>query len=178
MNCLQWEERVALYAGGDLAGAEAQAVQLHVAECPGCQVLLSGLRESLAMMQEAHGEAVDAAHFAAVRARVMAEVEGRQGSRWWRLAWMPALVAAAAVAFAILWPRPELRMAVPMPSAPTSPAIAKVKLPVARPMPVRVSPPVVANVRLQQEPAQPVVVKILTNDPDVVIYWITGTKGE
>jgi hypothetical protein len=176
MSCLQWEERVALYAGGDLAPAEAQAVQHHVAECPGCQVLLSGLRESMAVVQDAHSIPVDGAHFAAVRARVMAEIEGRSAWRW-RFAWLYAMAAAAVVALGILWPRPESRMAVPMPSAPAAPVVAKVKLPVVRH--VRVAPrTVVAKVQLPTETAEPMVVKILTNDPDVVIYWITGTKGE
>ena len=71
MSCVDWEERIALYAGGDLAAAEAQAVERHVAECGGCQLLLSGLRESLGLLREAHGEPVEAAHFAAVRARVI-----------------------------------------------------------------------------------------------------------
>jgi anti-sigma factor RsiW len=90
MNCVDWEERIALYAGGDLAPAEAQAVERHVAECAGCQMLLSGLRQSLALVREVHSEPVEAAHFAAVRARVLAELERvRQGaggspggSRW------------------------------------------------------------------------------------------------
>lgn len=176
MSCLQWEERVALYAGGDLAAAEAHAVQHHVAECPGCQVLLSGLRESLELVQEAHSEAVNPAHFAAVRARVLAEIDGQTGRRW-RFAWIPALAAAAAVVLGIVWPRPELRMAMPIPTVPGAPVIAKVKLPAVRHF--RLAPPkVVAKADLPQEAAEPMVVKILTNDPDVVIYWITGTKGE
>jgi hypothetical protein len=28
------------------------------------------------------------------------------------------------------------------------------------------------------ESAEPLVVKLYTNDPNVVIYWITGSKGE
>ena len=176
MSCLQWEERVALYAGGDLAPVEAQGVECHLSECAGCQVLLSELRESLALVQEAHSEPLAEAHFAAVRARVMAEVEGRRVSRW-RLVWAPAMAAAAAVLLGILWPRPELRMAVPIPPAPSAPVVAKVKLEPPRivPAPART---VVAKAQLAPEAAEQMVVKILTNDPDVVIYWITGTKGE
>ncbi|HUB80179.1 MAG TPA: zf-HC2 domain-containing protein [Bryobacteraceae bacterium] len=170
MNCVEWEERIALYAGGDLARAEAQPVERHVAKCAGCQVLLSGLRESLALVREAHGEPIEAAHFAAVRARVLAGLE-RAPARRWRYAWAGAL--AAAVLLVGLWPRPELHMAVPIPKAPAAPAIARTVPPphpraLAKPRPPE---PV-------QQASAPMVVKLLTDDPDVVIYWITGTKGE
>lgn len=177
MSCRDWEERIALYVGGDLAPAEAQAVERHVAECAGCQLLLSGLRESLALVREAHGEPVEAAHFAAVRARVLSELE-RGAARRWRFAWMYAM-AAAVVVLLIGWPRPEQHMVVPMPQAPAAPTVAKVQTPVVKTVRRRSRPRVaVARKEEPQEPAEPMVVKLLTNDPDVVIYWITGTKGE
>ena len=166
MNCVEWEERIALYAGGDLAAADARAVERHVAECAACQVLLSGLRESLALVRDAHREPVEAAHFAAVRARVLAELE-RAPARRWRWAWLPAPAAAAAMILAIvMWPRPELRLALPVPSTPAAPAVAKVVLP---PTP----PP-----RRAAQPTETVVMQIETNNPDVVIYWIAESKGE
>jgi hypothetical protein len=38
----------------------------------------------------------------------------------------------------------------------------------------------VKTVETVTAPAEPLVVKLITDDPDVVIYWITGseTKGE
>lgn len=168
MNCGDWEERIALYAGGDLAGAEARAVERHVAECAGCQLLLSGLRESLGVLREAHGEPLEAAHFAAVRARVLGELECGRAGRW-RQAWVCAMAAAAAVLLIAVWPR----MAVPMPPAPAAPAVARFE-PAART--VRPRPRKVAV--QEEEPAEPMVVKLLTNDPNVVIYWITSSKGE
>jgi anti-sigma factor RsiW len=172
MNCFDWEERIALYAGGDLAPAEVQAVERHVAECAGCRLLLSGLRESLSLVREAHIEGVDAAHFAAVRARVLAELE-RGPARRWRFGWVYALAAAAVVILVAMWPRPEQRMVVAMPPAPAAPAVARAVLP-----PRHYRRPVVKPVARPEEPAEPMVVKLLTNDPNVVIYWITGTKGE
>ena len=189
MNCVDWEERIALYAGGDLAPETAETVERHVAECAGCQVLLSGLRESLALAREVHAEAVEAAHFAAVRARVLAELE-RAPARRWRFAWGFAMAAAAAVLLLVLWPRPE----------PKTVTQARVPAPVVdqsgADSPVRGGPPgpparVSRTVRPRRKagpggpertrgsaPPEPMVVKLLTNDPDVVIYWITGTKGE
>ena len=171
MNCVEWEERIGLYAGDDVSPAEAGEVERHVAECGGCQLFLSGLRESLSLVREAHSEPIESAHFAAVRARVLAEIEGGR-ARGWRFGWMVAMAAAAAAVVVMLaiWPRPEQHLAMPMPSPPAAPVVARVELP--RPRRVMVKP--VA----QPEPTESMVVKLLTNDPDVVIYWITGTKGE
>lgn len=171
MNCVDWEERIALYAGGDLAPAEAVEVERHVADCAGCQVLLSGLRESLALVRDVHGEPIEEAHFAAVRARVLSEL-GQAPARRWRLAWIPALAALAAVVLAItLWPRPEQRIALSMPAAPSAPAVAKVAL---APVPAAPVHPTV----LEPQASASIVVKLETNNPDVVIYWIAETKGE
>ena len=68
MNCADWEARVALHAGGDLTGAKAAEVEQHLGECSACQLLWSGVRESLAELQAAHEELPAAAHFTAVRA--------------------------------------------------------------------------------------------------------------
>jgi len=174
MNCGEWEERIALYAGGDLAPAEAQAVERHAAECAGCRRLLSGLRENLEWMRETHAETVEAAHFAAVRARVLAELERGRKLRW-RYAWLGAIAAASIAALALflaVWPGPEgtpaMRLALPMPPAPAAPAVVKVaRAPVA--------PARVAHTARQ---AETILVKLETDDPDVVIYWIAESKGE
>ena len=171
MNCFEWEERIALYAGGDLPTAEAAAVERHVAECADCQSLLSGLRASMSLVQEAHGEPIESAHFAAVRARVLAELERAPAHRW-RFAWMYAVAAAAAVVLLLaVWPRPELRLALPMPSAPAAPSMAKVRVtaPVIR---------VIPRKRPQAAPTESVMVKLETDNPDVVIYWIAESRGE
>lgn len=157
MNCSDWEERIALYAGGDVS----DGVEAHLAECASCQLLLSGLRSSLELLREAHNEPVEAAHFAAVRARVLAELE-RGPARRWRFGWVYAMAAAAVVLLIVLWPRPELRLALPMPHAPAAPLVAKVPLPYHQ----------------AAQPSETVVLKIETDNPDVVIYWIAETKGE
>jgi hypothetical protein len=172
MNCGQWEERVALYAGGDLASEDARAVESHLAECAGCQILLSGLPESLGLLREAHAEPVDAAHLAAVRARVLAELE-RGRNRWWRLAWVGAAAVLAVLLFWAVRPAaPPVSRIAKLPPAP-SPVIATAPRPrearsrqLAKPRERKLPPP------------ETVLVKLESNDPDVVIYWITETKGE
>ena len=175
MNCAEWEERIALHAGGELTDG---SVERHLAECPGCQVFASGMRQTVAALRADERE-IGEAHYAAVRARVMAEV-GRARRRWiW--VWAAAAVCTAVVAGVGI----ERRMRVE-------------ELPmVARAAPV--APPVVARVRAPESPAvravkraamrheerqknlaapEEVLVKIETDDPDVVLYWITETKGE
>jgi hypothetical protein len=176
VNCREWEERIA----GD---PEDAAVVGHVAECPGCQVFASGLRQTLAELRMAHDEEIAPAHYSAVRARVLAEL--RPGRRWgW--SWAAAVGVAAACAGVVavgLWMRvAEL------------PAVA-IRVPgvveVARPLPdgrgsvggqvarwtgrgKRGRVAAAKGIGKREE----IVMKIETEDRDVVIYWIAETKGD
>jgi hypothetical protein len=169
MNCVEWETRVALHAGGDLRGAEAVEVERHLGECSGCQVFWSGLRESLAVLQAAHAEVPAPAHFTAVRSRVMAELEGR--ARPWRwLAWIAAGAAVAVLLLVALWPArvvPEApRLLASVPPAPQAakvvPAVTKV-----------VRHPRLSVAHVAHNPRRaPLTIKFQTADPNIVIYWI------
>jgi hypothetical protein len=195
MNCSDWEERIALYAGGDLPPAQAHAVERHILECAGCQLLLSGLRQSLGMLREAHAEPVEAAHFAAVRARVLSEL-ARGYRPWWRQAWVYATVLAAMAMLVAVWPKPQkksmaqartgvetsdggadplVRRRRPGRSARVTPVAAGLGRPVARRAAPRGSAPPKPE---SAKPAEQLVVKLLTDDPDVIIYWITDSKGD
>jgi hypothetical protein len=176
MSCDQWEERVALYAGSDLAPVDAQAVERHVAGCVDCRAFLDGVRASLATVRKEHAEPVADAHFAAVRARVLGELQRRPAPRW-RFAWVCALAGAFALLLLAWWPAPEERLVITTPNAPAAPAVAPVgaKRALRRPRKVEAK---AAKPLVRPEPAEPLVVKLLTDDPNVVIYWITGTKGE
>jgi Putative zinc-finger len=164
MNCVEWETRVALHAGGDIAGAEAVEVERHLGECSACQVLWSGVRESLAVLQAAHAEVPAAAHFTAVRARVMAELE-RSARPWRRLAWISGVGAVAALLLlAELWPARVVPEAPRMlASIPPGPEVVKA--------PVAVRPP--ARRAVAHAPRRaPLTIKLQTADPNIVIYWI------
>ena len=163
MNCADWETRVALHAGGDLTGAKAVEVEQHLGECSACQLLWSGVRESLAELQAAHGELPAAAHFTAVRGRVMAELE-RRARPWRRLARICGVAAVAALLLVL-----ALRPGRGVPEAPRllariPPAPAFVKA-VPEVRPVR---QVVARVPRRT----PLTIKLQTTDPNIVIYWI------
>ena len=178
MNCGQWEDKIALYVGGDLAPADAAAVERHLRDCPGCQLFASGLKESLAWLQEMDREPIAPAHFAAVRARVLGELNGVR-QPWWRQGWAYGVAAGVVVLALILVPHPkptvakkpavsELKMPPVVPTAP-APAIAKVHHNRRR----KIRPPA-----MPAEPGPPLVVKLVTDDPDIVIYWITDKSGE
>jgi anti-sigma factor RsiW len=181
MNSSDWEERVALHAGGDLPPAEAAEVERHLRECAACQVFASGLKQSLALLKEAHHEPLAPAHFSAVRARVVAELEQerRRGALWARrLAWSFGLAAAVAALLVMLALRPgrtpERRAPVVAANHPPV-VVARVS---AAPPPARhrvawrVARPIVPDT-----PApEPLIVKLQTDDPNVVIYWIADRK--
>jgi len=118
------------------------------------------------LVRAAHDEPLDAAHYTAVRARVMAEIE-RTRSPWRRLAWISGVGAiAAALLFAIAFyragsipPLPRLS-AIVIPPAPAAPVMRSCAVQVARARPV---------VRPHREP---LTIKLQTSDPNIVIYWI------
>ncbi len=181
MNCSDWEERVALHAGGDLPPAEAAEVERHLGECAACQVLASGLKQSLALLREAHDEPLAPAHFSAVRARVMAELEQkrRRGALWARRrAWGYGLAAAVAALLVMLALRPvrapERRA--PVVAANHPPAVV-VREPVVPPPPHRRVARRVVRPKVPDTPdSEPLIVKLQTDDPNVVIYWIADRK--
>ena len=183
MNCRDWEERIALYAGGDATPAEAVEAERHVAGCAGCQVLLSGLRESLRLLRAEHQEPVEEAHFAAVRARVLAQIESAP-ARWWKV-WAYVLAAAVLAAMLLVAVRPGAR---PVPATPKMALVTPqpVQMPVAplvSEAPDKAVVPALPRPRLrpvvqQQEPAETLTVKLVTDNPDVVIYWIAEKKGD
>lgn len=171
MNCSRWERQLALLVEGDLGGRETREVEAHLAVCSGCREFAKELRESQAALRELGGEEVDGVALAAVRQRVLAEVESRKpvwvfGLRWWQA--VPVGLAAAVMAV-MLWPQvpkvePPPAVAIWAPSAPDVFHSA--------PPPARRVPEIKAAVA-----AEPLLVKFFTDDPDVVIYWIIDQNG-
>ncbi len=255
MNCREWEQAIALDAGGDLpehggAGGSTAKAQLeqHLAGCAGCREALEEQRCTLGFLRRAHGDPIAPAHYAAVRARVLAELssERRQGwwgrfssrcglwpignrpqvgnlphTAWW--SWALGLAGAAGVAlFVMLFPAkvksPESVGPAFAPGGASGNALSRgvpdaqaalAAAPSRRhkgprpegPRPgraVRTSGPMAPYSTAERVPlqdgdrdstaangeaavaaaAQPLVIKLLTEDPDVVIYWIAESKGE
>ena len=126
------------------------------------------------LLKEAHREPLDAAHYEAVRARVLAEISARKRPRW-----LPAMLLAAATLLILFFPKPArtpvgsgVQPAAAVPGGvgvtPEQPKLASVKprRPKGRRQPKRAGP------------TEPILVKLLTDDPNIVIYWIADAKGD
>ena len=149
--------------------------------------------ESLELLREAHRKPVDEAHFAAVRARVLAEiVSERRGARrvwWFAFAGVVAVVLVAGLSVKGPGPSKVVRGRVTPSAAKAISAIANTAKPVDRQIAAsprhagrkpggRAETPAPQRAIVGPRISQPLVVKMVTDDPDVVIYWITEGTGE
>jgi anti-sigma factor RsiW len=188
MNCRDWEERLALYLGGDLPPREAKEVERHLRDCPGCQLFSSGLKEAQELLQELHREPIAPAHLAAVRARVLSELVGQtivsRGLSAFRR-WILGFAAVAAMLLVALLVFRPVRSPLPGTSAdlpPLGPQSAPAVLPprqVSNQAPTATRQPVrkIPN-RSNPKPGEQVLIRVISDNPDVVIYWIADTRGD
>lgn len=128
----------------------------------------------------------------AVRARVLAEVSKPKRGRWWLWGLAPAAAAAIAVVMVGLGVGPWGGSPVePPPLVARAPGAPKLEAPLleapqtakaapaARAVdlkPVAAKPETVQNGRAKPEETE--FVKLITDDPDVVILWAMDSKGE
>jgi len=175
MNCQAFEPLIALYVEGDLPAGETPLVEGHVAICSDCRELLQDLRASQAVVKELGGEAVDGALLTAVRAGVMAAIGNRR-----RLLWPWVAAATAALALLALFLAPSRRPAPEPPRVATAQAPPRVEAAVSQaPAPAR-RPRLRRRAAAVKAPApqQQLVVKMLTDDPDIVIIWLVDQTGD
>jgi hypothetical protein len=153
--------------------------------------------EWLDLLREAHREPIAPAHYAAVRARVLAEL-GRERRPAWRV-WACGVAAAVVVAAVMLFPKaPAGRGAPtpfvgPVPTASVGPSAFRAEVATRPPELPGVAfrpeaPParrrhVLAQARQPGRPGgpphlEPVTIKLLTDDPNVIIYWFGNGEGE
>ena len=197
MTCLDLEKLIALEIEGDLPQPKAAKLQGHLRACRDCREFKGELLASQALLKSLAQEAVDEAVFEEVRERVREGIAAdAKPPRLlaWRFALGAALVTAAIVAAVTLWrPRPPLHVAkasqpparerleagVPQrgqearATAGETPAArhprfqtAKAKL-----VPRQRKPPASA-LAARRRPLEPLTVKLYTDDPEVVIYWV------
>jgi len=145
---------------------------VHVGECEDCQALAREIQANAEALAALRGEELVARPF----------VHPRQ-----RRPWIWGLAAAATLVFGIGLPRMFRTEVVVVPNV--IPQVQEVSLEPPAPAPeipkraqavlrakARPRPAVALPV---EEPAQPLMVKMLTSDPDVVIYWlIDPVEGE
>lgn len=143
--------------------------------------------EAMDLLREAHREAIPEAHFAAVRARVLSQIAAERVVSPRRVWWYGFAVAAAAAVLLTFWPKQPVPVHV---VSETHPLIVKPLVTargsvlsndretVAAPVRPRThQKPPVTGVIGPPNPT-PLVVKMLTDDPNVVIYWISVGTGE
>jgi anti-sigma factor RsiW len=179
VNCEQARELAALAASGDVTPAEERALACHMAGCGECraeaqefEVLCGHLA---AMREESAPEHV----YAAVRARVLGEIGERHRSGW--LAAWPAfaVVVACTVILAVVL-HPEARVTnhqVHQPEAVVAETAAPEEATAIAASPALRRVRRAVKLAKSQEPVEPLVVHMFTDDPDVVIYWIADGRG-
>lgn len=174
MNCRNWEERIALYIEGDLPAGQATEAERHLAECAECREFAATLKGDLSILRAAHSEPIEAARFAAVRARVLDRIQRQRRPAWW-LPWVAVPLAAAAMLFVTFRPRPvePLPVALSLPPAPQIQPVEPAAEPTAPPAPPR-RPRRIRPKLNPRRPPEPLMVKLVTDDPNVVIYWIAN----
>jgi len=162
MNCSDWQIRIAADDVDDAAVAE------HVSVCPECRDFARELDQNTAALRSI---VVDGTAFAALRSRVMAAVQPRRRFGW---VWAGASALAIAASVALVWWTAPL----PTPRIPRSPARA-------RPLvgPTEVALPRQVAFHKRRPAKRPVrqqltAIKLLTDDPNVVIIWLVDDKKE
>jgi len=194
MACREFEHLIALDVEGDLSPADRRRVDLHLRACPDCWDLAEDLKESQAIFKSIRRNTPDQTMLLNVRARVLAEA-GAERLSWFERIFLggfrqKATLAAMAVFVIVLgsvWmsrgrdikQTPVAAVSAPPvspattvePRQPKPPAVAVSKPKVRRPRPA-------SRVEVSDEPVKQVTIKLLTDDPNVIIYWLVDEKGD
>ena len=179
MSCDKFEPLIALYVENDLTAAEAQAVDSHLAGCDDCREFAAEMRESQAALKALRTEFVDDAVLLQVRAEVLRDTSHRQRIGAW-----PRYSIAAGLVLALLggwmW---QMRPMARLEFQPIAASVSAPPLVATVPAPQPRTHTGVARVRRHRPQAAPVfkseplVVKMITDDPQVVIYWLVDQNG-
>lgn len=188
MNCPSFERLIALWVEGDLPGSEAAAVEEHLRTCSPCHQFAQELKASQAALGILRQDTVEERVFRSLRAGVLKKLpveNARPSVPTWQYALAAGLIVVLAVSV--------LKLALPS-KAPTklAPVAAShpASAPAARPAPSLPPHPLshasgaggparqarsVLTARADSEgfqTSQPLTIKLVTDNPNVVIYWL------
>jgi hypothetical protein len=173
MSCSKWRIDIALYVGGDLPVKRVARTVAHLEACAECRALADDLRAGQTLLSELRDESLEDIMAANVRRRVLARLPVKEtgvARRYW--AW--ALAAALLLATILTLPRRTVRPApiarrqiAPPHIADTPPAIVNVRRPAVR-----------RHRRATPQPSEPLLVQLVTDDPNIVIYWLVDPKPQ
>jgi len=176
MNCSDWEREIAGESG-------ASGLEEHLAGCERCREFARELDSNRVALREL---SVHPAAFDAVRRRVLDEIQAkRRRAIWW--AWPVAAAACVAILCVMyLLPRTQGPVAPTVAGIPAqAPVVVQEKAPVrevARHRGVHRRPGAGRSADAARKSAcatcEPLTVKMLTSDPDVIIIWLVDQKGD
>jgi hypothetical protein len=163
MRCMGWEERVALYAGGDLPAEETGLVEQHLERCADCTKLARLLDADRLQLQTRPPE-LAGIDFDGMRRQLHVQIARRRLLR----RWAPVVaVAAALLVAAAVTPRhvkqPVISVQPPPVLAAVLPQIRPAEAPPRKRRPIRTASTPVVEMRLT------------TADPDVTIILLPVT---
>lgn len=171
MNCSDWEREIASESG-------APGLEEHLQQCARCHEFAREIEANRTALQQL---TVHPASLDAVRRRVLDDIQARRRRIWWQWPVAAALLAACGVILSVIFLEPRRKpeipkltvIAVKTPGQVTAPPHT-VAVTHHRPH-LRVSTPKARVAAGAQETLQ---VKMLTNDPDVIIIWLVDQKGD
>lgn len=175
MSCAKFEPLIALYVESDLAESEQRVVEAHLETCHGCREFAAEIRESQTALKELRMDFVEESALQDVRTEVLCRLSTPPRAAAW------PRYAIAAMLLAGLWAGWLWRTRTAAPEV--KPRVAVIVPPELLAAPAR--PPHVRTVRVstrrrRRAPAfqsEPLVVKMITDDPQVVIYWLVSQNG-
>ena len=194
MSCKRFERLIALHVEGDLAERQVCNVEFHLAGCAACRRFADELKVSQVALKNLRHETICQADLRVLRQRVIDAVAGAQpngraapwmdgfGARW---RW--AGVALASVAVLVMAGVHFSLMYLGTPSGLVHEQTVTVQevgttvpvSPLAQPQladEVEAAPAAVETPVIEAAAHPPVVIKMLTNNPDVVIILVTNGK--
>ena len=177
MSCETFEKLIALDAGDDLTPPETARLEAHLETCAPCRELARSIEESQSRLKALADASIDEDALARWRRGLLARIEAEPRRRilGWRWAWAAAAAMAllALVAVPRMVRRPPAEAPVAQALPPASPALSSLPSPPQAP----VAPRRPRHRRAPAPAAEPLLVKLETPDPNVVIYWIVEGKG-
>jgi hypothetical protein len=184
MNCAKWKIDIALYAGGDLPAKRLASTVAHLDACAECRALADDVRASQALLSELRDEPLEDMMAANVRRRVLARLpveQARAARRYWR--WALAAAVGLAVVLMLPWraekqtekqaPLAHVKQAPPQ-VAEVPPSVVSAQTPVVR----RRHHPAQARHAAPPQTGEPLLVQLVTDDPNIVIYWLVDPKPQ
>lgn len=168
MNCLQMRDHITLYLSDDLSSQDTAIVQTHLKTCDSCQAYHADMREMMDDLQHLHTMDVPSGSLSHLQAKVMTTLDAPSTKRAWL---RPSLALGTAALVAIVIGVSFVKnIDSPAPSEWTQ-ALAPESI-VTREKPnEQTATKRITLAATTPEKAPPLIVKLYTNDPDIVIYW-------